>query len=214
MTDDDIGWTLVARFSNSDDKNWMNDTGFWWYDQQIPMGITTDPSNKADMISLAFWLVSGREFKITRSDDPSHTPLLQTTGNCLGGQTFRSKITSYGDFRNGKVWAVNRCLGRCTVQYGGQYKSTDGFQQAECVGNIQKANKIGFWCDWQDGDGSVMMIGGGGSGCYRADHGIGITETNAASFVEEDGQTEYDFGYNASRDTPPSQSYSLNLWIR
>ena len=214
MTDDDIGWTLVARFSNSDDKNWMNDTGFWWYDQQIPMGIATDPSNKADMISLAFWLVSGREFKITRSDDPSHTPLLQTTGNCLAGQTFRSKITSYGDFRNGKVWARNRCLGRCPVQYGGQYKSTDGFQQAECVGNIQTANKIGFWCDWQDGDGSVMMIGGGGSGCYRADHGIGITETNAASFVEEDGQTEYDFGYNATRDTPPSQSYSLNLWIR
>ena len=34
-----------------------------------------------------------------------YIPLLQTTGNCLAGQTFRSKITSYGDFRNGKVWA-------------------------------------------------------------------------------------------------------------
>ena len=214
MTDDDIGWTLVARFSNSDDKNWMNDTGFWWYDQQVAMGTTTDPSNNADMISLAFWLVSGREFKITRSDDPNHTPLLQTTGNCLAGQTFRSKITSYGDFRNGIVWTMNRCLGRCGVKYGGQYKSTDGFQQAECVGNIQGANKIGFWCDWQDGDGSVMMIGGGGPGCYRADHGIGITETDAASFVEEEGQTEYDFGYNATTDTAPSQAYSLNLWIR
>ena len=214
MTDDDKGWTLVSRFSNSDDKNWMNDTGFWWYDQQVAIGTTTDPSNNADMISLAFWLVSGREFKITRSDDPSHTPLLQTTGNCLAGQTFRSKITSYGDFRNGKVWTMNRCLGRCGVKYGGQYKSTDGFQQAECVGNIQGANKIGFWCDWQDGDGSVMMIGGGGPGCYRADHGIGITETDAASFVEEEGQTEYDFGYNATTDTAPSQAYSLNLWIR
>ena len=32
-----------------------------------------------------------------------------------------------------------------------------------------------------------MMIGGGGSGCNRADHGIGITETNAASFVEPCG---------------------------
>ena len=50
MTDDDKGWTLVARFSNSDDKNWMNDTGFWWYDQQVAMGTTTDPSNNADMI--------------------------------------------------------------------------------------------------------------------------------------------------------------------
>ena len=60
-----------------------------------------------------------------------------------------------------------------------------------------------------------MMIGGGGSGCARADHGIGITETGAASFVERGGsQTEYDFGYNAFSHTPPNQSYSLNLWIR
>ena len=193
----------------------MNDTGSWWYDQQVTMRTETDPSNNADMISPAFWLVSGREFKITRSDDPSHTPLLQTTGNCLAGQTFRSKITSYGDFRNGTVWASDQCLGSCTVQYGGQYKSTDGFQQAECSGNIQSANNIGFWCDWDGGDGSVMMIGGGGSACGRADHGIGITETNAASFVEAGGsQTEYDFGYDAETRHAPSQSYSLNLWIR
>ena len=117
------------------------------------------------MISPAFWLVRGSEFKITRTDDPSHTPLLQTTGNCLGGQTFRSKITSYGDFRNGKVWASDQCLGSCTVQYGGQYKSTDGFQQADCSGSIQSADKIGFWCDWDTGDGAVMMIGGGGYQC-------------------------------------------------
>ena len=60
-----------------------------------------------------------------------------------------------------------------------------------------------------------MMIGGGGSSCDRADHGIGITETNAASFVEESGeQTEYDFGYHATIRNPPTKSYSLNLWIR
>ena len=59
------------------------------------------------------------------------------------------------------------------------------------------------------------MIGGGGSSCDRADHGIGITETNAASFVEEsDPQTEYDFGYLADTRNPPTKSYSLNLWIR
>ncbi|XP_020606562.1 uncharacterized protein LOC110045304 [Orbicella faveolata] len=216
MIDNDKGWTLVARFSSNDDKNWMNDTGLWWYDQQVAMGTTTDPSNNADMIAPAFWLVSGREFKITRSDDPGHTSLLQTTGNCLAGQTFRSKITSYGDFRNGKVWARNKCLGSCTVQYGGLYKSTDGFQQGECSGDIQSANNIGFWCDY-GGDGSVMMIGGGGDGCRRADHGIGITESDAACFVERklgDSQTEYDFGYDGEISTAPSQSYSLNLWIR
>ena len=160
----------------------MADTGHWWYDRQVATGKTESPFINTDMISPAFWLVRGSEFKITRTDDPSHTPLLQTTGNCLGGQTFRSKITSYGDFRNGKVWASDQCLGSCTVQYGGQYKSTDGFQQADCNGNIQSANKIGFWCDWGAGDGAVMMIGGGGSSCARADYGIGITESNIRFF--------------------------------
>ena len=212
MTSDGKGWTLVARFSNNDDKNWMRDDGLWWYDQQAATGTTTNPSINADMISPAFWLVSGTEFKITRSDDPSHTPLLQTTGNCLAGQTFRSKITSYGDFRNGKVWASDQCLESCTVLFGGQYKSTDGFQQAECSGNIQSANNIGFWCDWDQGDGAVMMIGGGGSACSRADHGIGITEANDSSFVDS-GTNERDFGFEADTTNAASQSYSLNLWI-
>ena len=124
----------------------MRSDGRWWYDQQAATGKTNDPSVNADMISPAFWLVRGSEFKITRSDDPSHTPLLQTTGNCLGGQTFRSKITRYGDFKNGTVWVNDQSLGSCAVQHGGQYKSTDGFQQAECGGDIQSAEKIGFWC--------------------------------------------------------------------
>ena len=211
MTSDGQGWTLTARFSNNDTKNWMRDDGSWWYDQQFALGTTTNPFINSDMVSPAFWLVRSSEFKITRSDDSSHTPLLQTTGNCLAGQTFRSKITSYGDFRNGKVWASDQCLGSCTVQYGGQYKSTDGFQQAECSGSIQSSNNIGFWCDWNDGDGSVMMIGGGGRSCGRADHGIGITEANEASF-QYSTYLEHDFGYNA--DYTQSQSYSLNLWIR
>ena len=208
LTTDDRGWTLISRFSNNDVNNWMADTGHWWYDRQVATGKTESPFINTDMISPAFWLVRGSEFKITRSDDPSHTPML-----LLGGQTFRSKITSYGDFRNGKFWVSNRCLGSCPVEYGGQ--STDGFQQAECGGDIQSANKIGFWCDWSGGDGSVMMIGGGGSSCARADHGIGITEAGAASFVEDGGhETEYDFGYDGLANTVPSQSYSLNLWIR
>ena len=60
-----------------------------------------------------------------------------------------------------------------------------------------------------------MMIGGGGKDCSRADHGIGITEQHDASFVEVGGsETEYDFGYDANRGTAPTQSCSLNLWIR
>ena len=42
-----------------------------------------------------------------------------------------------------------------------------------------------------------MMIGGGGNGCGRADHGTGITEENSASFdAERSGEREYDLGYN------------------
>ena len=208
-------WTLIARFSNKDQKNWMRDDGLWWYDQDYPIGSRSDPSVNADMIAPAFWYLRGNEFKITRSDDSSHTPLLQTTGNCLGGKTFRSKITSYGNFRNGKVWSNDTCLGSCFVQYGGQYNSTDGFQQAGCSGELQPNNKIGFWCQWSRGDGSVMMIGGGGSDCSRADHGIGITEANEASFREYDSEpTEYDFGYDAHAEDTPSLSYALNLWVR
>ena len=42
------------------------------------------------------------------------------------------------------------------------------------------------------------MIGGGGSSCEHADLGVGIKETNAASFVHFNGnQIEFDFGYDA-----------------
>ena len=114
-------------------------------------------------------------------------------------------MTSYGNFRNRAVWASDRCRGSCLVIYGGQYKTTAGFEQHSCSSNIQSSGYIGFWCDWSSGDGAVMMIGGGGDGCARADHGIGITEENAARF----GGANNDFGGNSM----PS-SYSLNLWVR
>ena len=59
------------------------------------------------------------------------------------------------------------------------------------------------------------MIGGGGGGCSRADHGIGITEADVTSFINRGrSETEYDFGYNAYTYAHPTKSYSLNLWIR
>ena len=63
-----------------------------------------------------------------------------------------------------------------------------------------------------------MMIGGGGYSCADADHGIGITEADKASFIEKRGsttETEYDFGYHAYLGSSHvSSAYSLNLWIR
>ena len=122
MTSSSEGWTLIARFSNVDSKNWMRDNGMLWYDQRSPLGNTVNPKDNTDMISPGFWYSRGSEFKITRSDDSTHTPLLVTTGDCLGGRTFREKVTSYGDFRNGAVWAVDRCLGNCSVSYAGLYR--------------------------------------------------------------------------------------------
>ena len=99
------------------------------------------------------------------------------------------------------------------MKYGGQYKTTEGFKQAECNGSLATSNKISFWCHYSK-DGSVMMIGAGGEGCERADHGIGITEVHHASFQGRIREA-HDFG-NEAEDVfgPPNNAYSLNLWIR
>ena len=188
----------------------MNDQGTLWYDRVEAYGNTLDPSDNADMISEAFWLQQGSEFKITKSDDATHAALLTTTGNCLNGMTFRNKMKSYGEFRGTKKWASNKCLGNCPVSYGGDYTKVDGFAQSQCDGDIQSKGKIGFWCGYSSGDGAVLMIGGGGSGCDRADHGIGITEDDLSRF--EGSVPEFDFGNDANGF--PTKLYSLNLWVR
>ena len=57
-----------------------------------------------------------------------------------------------------------------------------------------------------------MMFGGGGSGCNRADHGIGITENDYGGFEDWSSGGELDFGNEAH--ISPTTSYALNLWIR
>ena len=196
MTNDGKGWTLIARLSNADSQHWVSN-GFWWT-TQVAMG-TTNPLMNADMISPAFWLVRGRELKVTLSNDSNHTPLLQTTGGCLGGQTFRSKVESYG-----YGYVPEECQGSCAVKYGGQYKSIEGFRQAECSGDIQNANNIGFLCYnvWNNTDYfSMIMIGGGGNNCCNVDHGFKV-HVNGSTF---------DFGDSGLY--APSQSYALNLWV-
>ena len=55
-----------------------------------------------------------------------------------------------------------------------------------------------------------MMIGGGGIPCSRADHGIGITESDVPRFGDE----TRDFGDEASHSVGYMTSYGLNLWIK
>ena len=212
MESDNV-WTLLGRFSMEDGENWMKDSGEWWYDKNVLAGETADPLSNKDMISPAFWLVSGNEIKITRNDDPQHIALLQTTSDCLGGQTFRLKITSYGDFRNGTTSGNNRCLGNCTVQFGGQYETTQGFGKAKCNGTILSGDKIGFWCDRaKSWGGAVVMIGGGGNGiCGLTSHGLGVTRAYKPSF-KNGKRPERDFG-NSPSPSDYTRDYSLNLWI-
>ena len=181
-------------------------------------GATVDPSYNEDMISETFWTTTGNEIKLTRSDDPTHTALLETTNNCLKGNTFRQFITSFGNFRNGAVWSSDKCLGSCSVKYGGQYQATRGFEMHSCSGSIQSSNYIGFWCDWGN-DASIMMIGGGGFACDRADHGVALTEDSPPRFGLTKSITTLEFGYDADNSQSYEESeielsYSLNLWVR
>ena len=207
MSSNGGGWTLISRFSNADSQNWMQFSGSWWYDRTSSYGSVTSPSDNYDMISPAFWLVTGNYIKITRSDDSSNTALLYTS-SCTGGKTFRSFITSYGNFRSGRSWNSQACRGRCYINgYGGSYSSTVGFSQAHCSSTLQSSRYLSFWCHW-GGDASVMMIGGGGNSCKSSDHGIGVTEKGSAQFG-----THVCYGDFGDHCTNPS-SYSLNLWIK
>jgi len=92
----------------------------------------------------------------------------------------------------------------CIVEYGGQYRSIEGFQQAECSGEIQSANNIGFLCfsRFQVSYMSIIMIGGGGKNCSQVDHGLGIRS----------GHLSLDFGADVGLHPLPN-SYALNLWV-
>lgn len=211
MTEDLGGWSLIARFANIDTDDWMLDTGEWWYTRLTPAGQTTSRTANADMISTAFWSVVGNELRITRTDNPSDAHLLRTTNSCLGNKHFRQFITMFGNFQNGMIWSNDAVLGTCPASLGGNYTTTNGFQYATCASvNIGAPNSISFWADWSSGDGAVMMIGGGGTSCGRADHGIGITEANSSSFIDG-GAGEEDFGNNA---VEYNDAYALNLWVR
>ena len=204
------GWTLIARISNRGGKRWKLDSS-WWKD--IEDGKREEKDSK-DMISPGFWLVGGNEFMITRSDDP-YTALLQTTDDCLNEQTFRNKIHTRNGAHHSGDFIDNQCVSSCNVTYGGKYRATDGFKQANINGcsplNLQTGNKIGFWCKYANrghSNWAVMMIGSGGDKCSEADHGIGI----GAKRLKNDGEKHSDFGDKV--DGPHTEDYYLNLWVR
>ena len=209
MSSNGGGWTLISRFSNADSANWMQSSGSWWYDRTSSYGSVTSPLDNYDMISPAFWLVTGNYIKITRSDDSSNTALLYTS-SCTGGRTFRSFITSFGNFRSGAIWNNGACRESCNSSFGGNYSSMSSFRSANCSGSLQSGDHLSFWCDWNR-DGSVMMIGGGGGSdsCEFSNHGLGITEANNGAYF---GANDCDGDFGDFCNHP--SNYSLNLWIK
>ena len=97
MADDGKGWTLVARFLNSDNSRWMWEFGGFWYRRKVALGTTTNPSVNADMISPAFWLVSGRENKISAVMTPAtllcYRPQVTVWLDKLSGQNSQVMVT-------------------------------------------------------------------------------------------------------------------------
>lgn len=219
MSADGGGWTLIARFSNNteEEETWMNEGGEWWYDKVTTAGAPESLSDNEDMIAPSFWSVVANDLRITRSDDPTNSGLLTTIDGCLDSQTFRDKLTGFGNFRYAP-WGTNSVKGSCDAQLGGDYETTSGFAytSVETCSNplVGGLTQVSFWADWDSpgGDAAVMMIGGGGDDCGRADHGIGTTEQNDATFAGQD-YDKVDFG-DTGKDSDQVTNYALNLWVR
>ena len=88
-----------------------------------------------------------------------------------------------------------------------------GSTRPTLIAEFRAATTLGSDATGTGGTVRLLMIGGGGSGCERADHGIGITETNDSTFQDcRSDSGEVDFGNEAKHNA--STSYSLNLWVR
>ena len=105
--------------------------------------------------------------------------------------------------------STNECKGFCPVSWENP-EDVAGFSQYQCSGDLQSADYLSFWCRYGRSNGAVMMIGGGGSQCKNADHGIAITDMVSSPTGYR--TRRYDFGDEA--DESQITSYALNLWIR
>jgi hypothetical protein len=200
------GWTLVARFGNGDAANWMLGSGHWWYDKISESGAVLTPFQADDMIARGFWSVAADELKLARSDFAKPYPVAQSKGQCLGNKTFRTFITSFGDFRNQAPWGNDSAAGICSADYLNAYKTTFGFSRVDCKGGqIGGADKLGFWVDWGS-SGAVILLGAGGSACGDASSGIGTSLSPAAKLG-----TGGDVGHEGKSNDP---GYGINLFVR
>lgn len=84
----------------------MSETGHWWYDQHVGIGATTSTNEKCWHDLTAFCLVSGRNFKITHSNDPQdkHSDLKsQVMGTVEIVQSLKALWTNIHGLRSNKT---------------------------------------------------------------------------------------------------------------
>ena len=93
MTTAGGGWTLAAKFSNKDAKQWIDAKSRWTSNSTF--GDATTLAEDHDAKSPAWGAVQADEFLFTDTYQPGH--YMQTTGNCIGGVTLTTFFTLYLD---------------------------------------------------------------------------------------------------------------------
>ncbi|MCD6367036.1 MAG: hypothetical protein J7L46_05805, partial [Bacteroidales bacterium] len=97
MVTDGGGWTLAAKFTNQDSKNWINAKSSWTDTNYY--GTTIDLSIGADAKSKAWGTLNADEFLLT--DNLNLGKEVITTSNCLEGKTlsefFTGALNDYPD---------------------------------------------------------------------------------------------------------------------
>ncbi len=212
MKGDGGGWTLAARFANSDANSWMAD-GANYFKSFESKGTPTSPTEVADMISPAFSRVRPRHLRITRTDDANHAHVLMTTGvSCISGnRTFRQFLSFAAqnqDYAGAQGWSYVTNPLFCSAQIDNS-SATEGLFFHDCAGTMGGPGRITFFASLgQDQPGAVMLIGGAGGGCGNPDHGIAVS---SLSHFDPDPVESADFG---DQIPPSTVGYALNLWLR
>ncbi len=93
------GWTLVAKMTNQDSKQWVNARASWTGTDAY--GDTTSLDSGADAKSLAWGILPASEFLFSDNQNIDAGRYVATTSNCIGNQTladfFTTALADYPD---------------------------------------------------------------------------------------------------------------------
>lgn len=105
MTRGGGGWTLIAKMTNQDAKNWVNAKASWTGTSAY--GNAQNLAAGADAKSPAWGTLPADEMMLTDNPDPASNELVMTTSGCLGGLTpsqfFTAALANYPT-ASGQTW--------------------------------------------------------------------------------------------------------------